>query len=114
MSDTQIAYVGEVREVFSGDDLVILVDLKVEDLWKRQRVRLHGVDTPNAVNAGAGTEAGKLRTYVRNLVKGRRVQVTIISKINNSWVAIVNVETPEGLHNLNDDLIGQGYRYQQR
>ena len=52
MAEERNTYDAEVREVFSGDDLVVLVDLGVESLWKRQRVRLAGGDTPNAISAG--------------------------------------------------------------
>ncbi len=100
MREEPKTYIVEVHDVFSGDDLVVLVDLGVEDLWKRQRVRLAGVDTPNAVNAGPDTEAGKLRSYVRNLVRGRKAKLRVISRGANSWVVVLLVETPEGEFNL--------------
>lgn len=110
-SNSQVAYTGEVKEVFSGDDLVVLVDLGVEDLWKRQRVRLHGVDTPDGTSAGAGTEAGKVRTYVRDITRNRKVTLDVKHKSRGGWVAVVYVETPQGLVNLNDELIQQGYEF---
>lgn len=105
-------YPCEVREVFSGDDLVIMADLGVEGLWKRQRVRLLGVDTPNAVNASEDTDAGKIRKMVRTLAKNRRGIFTISSVNLNSWVGTLVVEsqtTPGGVLNLNEYLIQQGY-----
>lgn len=105
-------YDAEVREVFSGDDLVLMVDLRVEDLWKRQRVRLAGVDTPNAISAGADTEAGKVRSYVRSLVKGKRVQIAVKTRSANSWVVELYVDTPSGLLNVNEDLISKGFKFQ--
>ena len=104
-------YTAEVREVFSGDDLVVLVDLGVEDLWRRKRVRLAGVDTPNAVNAGPDTEAGRLRSFVRSLARGRKAQLQVVSRGANSWVVILYIETPEGVINLNETLIQQGYQF---
>lgn len=105
-------YPCEVRDVYSGDDLIVLVDLGVESLWKRVRVRLLGVDTPNAVNAGEDTDAGRVRREVRTLVRGKRGLFTVSSKSNNSWVGTLIVETPgapSGVTNLNEHLINQGF-----
>lgn len=102
-------YACEVREVFSGDDLVVLIDLGVEGLWKRQRVRLHGVDTPNAVKAGEDTEAGKVRRRVRQIARGKRGIFTVVSRNMNSWVGTLEVESPSGAIDLNAMLIAEGY-----
>jgi hypothetical protein len=104
-------FTGEAKEVFSGDDLILLIDLGMDDLWKRKRVRLHGVDTPNAVNQGPETEAGKLRTYVRELVKNKRLHITPVSQNGNSMVAIIEIEREGERFNLNDDLIARGYKF---
>lgn len=104
-------YVCEVREVFSGDDLIALVDLGVENLWKRQRIRLSGVDTPPAINATGDTEAGQLRSYVRALTRGRKGKMTVINRNANSWVVILSVDTPEGEVNINELLISRGYQF---
>lgn len=109
---TQEEYACEVREVFSGDDLIAFVDLGVENLFKKQRLRLAGVDTPNAINATGNTEAGQLRTFVRNLTRGRKGKLVIVSRNTNSWVVTLTVETPEGPVNVNEYLIGQGYKFQ--
>jgi len=101
----------EVVEVFSGDDLIVMVDLEVESLFKKQRVRLHGVDTPNAVRSGSETEAGKLRSYVKALCKGRKLQIEVKSRGVSSWVIVAWVITDSGEHNLNEDLIDQGFGY---
>lgn len=102
----------EVRDVFSGDDLVVFIDLGVENLWKRQRIRLHGVDTPNAVNAAEDTEAGKVRKLVRQTARGRRGVFTLVSKNLNSWVGVLVVESQSaesGVVDVNRMLIDQGY-----
>lgn len=101
----------EVVDVFSGDDLVVMVDLGVEGLFKRQRVRLQGVDTPNAIGLGATTPAGIVRAYVRSMCRGKRVKLEVMSRSLSSWVVVVNVVLDSGLHNLNQDLIAQGYVY---
>jgi len=111
MSSPPVVYTCEVREVFSGDDLIALVDLGVENLWKRQRLRLSGVDTPPAINANGDTEAGKLRSYVRMLVRGKKAQITVVSRNTNSWVVVLVVETHEGSVNVNDLLVSRGYEF---
>lgn len=107
----QLEYSCEVREVFSGDDLIALVDLGVENLWKRQRIRLSGVDTPNAINANGDTEAGKIRSYVRALTRGRKGKLTVETRNTNSWVVTLVVDTPDGSVNVNEYLISQGYQF---
>lgn len=102
-------YLCEVREVFSGDDLIVLIDLGVDNLWKRQRVRLAGVDAPSAVNAAEGTEAGQVRRQVKQLVRYRRGEFTVQSKLANSWVGTLVVEATTGVVNLNEMLLAQGY-----
>lgn len=102
---------GEVLQVFSGDDLIVLVDLQVEDLFKKQRVRLHGVDAPNAVRSGAETAAGQIRAYVKALCKGKKIELQVISRGASSWVVVAWVLGDGEPHNLNEDLIAQGYAY---
>lgn len=106
-----LSYLCEVKEAFSGDDLMAMVDLGVENLWKKQRIRLYGVDTPNAINAQSDTEAGQIRTLVRNMVLRRKAWVTIISKNTSSWVVVLEIETPDGVINVNDFLIARGYTF---
>jgi len=108
-------YLAKIVDVFSGDDLIVMVDLGAEDLYKRQRIRLHGVDTPNAIGAGPDTEAGKVRAYVRSLVRDKTLNIKIQSKGANSWVAVVEVQTPEGVTiNLNEELVNQGYAFKRK
>lgn len=102
-------YNARVMEVFSGDDLMLLVDLGVENLFKKQRVRLHGVDTPSAIYAAADTDAGRIRNYVKSLTRDKPVTVHIHSRTRNSWVGVVIVSTGAELLNLNDDLISKGF-----
>lgn len=106
-------YPCEVREVFSGDDLVALVDLGVENLWKKQRIRLHGVDAPNAIKAGPETDAGKIRQFVRNMTLKKRGQLYVVSKTMNSWVVVLEVQrdNTNQFLNVNEILIAQGYVY---
>ncbi len=111
MAEADKIYNAKVEEVFSGDDLVMMIDLATENLFLRQRVRLHGVDTPSAVNASPETQAGKIRTYVRNITRDRPARFRVISRIGGSWVGILIVNTREGDINLNDELIAQGFQF---
>jgi hypothetical protein len=101
----------EVRDVFSGDDLILFIDLGIGDLYMRKRFRLHGVDTPNAIGAGPDTEAGRLRSFVYDTLKRKELKVTVISRAANSLVGIVEIESPNGNVILNDVLIDKGYRF---
>lgn len=110
-ADMHTVYPCEVREVFSGDDLIVLIDLGVEGLFKRQRIRLSGVDTPNAVKAREDTTAGAIRREVRMLTRGKKGQISIVSRNASSWVVHLKVETPTGVVDVNQWLIDQGYEY---
>ena len=101
----------EVKEVFSGDDLIAMIDLGVENLWRKQRIRLAGVDTPNAVKEGVNTPAGVIRTYIRNLTRGKPATLTVEHKNVSSWVVTLIVQTPTGPVNVNEYLISQGFQF---
>ena len=108
----QNEYACEVREVFSGDDLIVMIDLGVQNLYMKQRVRLSGVDTPNAIGARDDSKGGEIRREVRMLARGRKARLTVVSRNTNSWVVVLVVETPDGEKiNLNERLIAQGYAY---
>lgn len=110
-TENKPVYSAKVEEVYSGDDLVVMVDLGIEDLHQRKRIRLSGVDTPCAVNAANDTPAGAIRTYVRNLVRGRTVTLTVVARGGKSWVGIIEIPNSEGSTNLNDDLIAKGFKF---
>ena len=107
-------YSCEVKDVFSGDDLVVFVNLQTEDLWLKKRIRLYGVDTPNAVSAADDTEAGKIRRMVKQLVRGKPGRLTVISKSMTSWVCNLLVETPSGMLDVNAHLRGLGYVFDRK
>ena len=111
MYEERTKFKAEVRDVFSGDDLVLLIDLGVDDLYKRKRVRLHGVDTPNAVKSRPDTEAGQVRSLVFEMLKRRKLVVTVVSSTHNSWVSIVEIVDGSTTTNLNDVLIAKGYKF---
>lgn len=105
----------DVLEVLSGDDLILMVNLGVEDLYKRQRVRLKDVETPNAIGQGDGTEAGKVRKQVTQLCRNRKVQIARLNQTAHAWVVTLRILVPdsEPIH-LNELLIKQGYAFDRR
>lgn len=114
MTEKRNKFSAEVRDVFSGDDLSLMLDLGIDDLHKRQRVRLYGVDAPNAIGQGPDTEAGKVRSFVFDMLKRRELIVTVVRRSNSTHgnlVGIVEVITPDGVINLNDALIAKGYKF---
>lgn len=106
-------YRAEVINVFSGDDLILMIDLDVDGLHKRQRVRLLGIDTPNAVNCADDSEAGKVRSFVRALTKGKKATLRVHSRVGNSWVGVVLLDTGPNREpvNLNEVLAAKGYQF---
>lgn len=111
MATEQTKYKAKVEEVYSGDDIIVMVDLGVEELHQRRRVRLYGVDTPNAIGQQFNTPAGIIRTKVRELLRWKPVEITVMSRPNNSWIAIVELVTETGTLNINDYLIAEGFKY---
>ena len=101
----------EVRDVFSGDDLILFIDLGISDLFMKKRFRLHGVDTPNAVGRGPDTEAGRLRALVYSMVKHQPLKVTVVNRTAHTMTGILYVVRPEGDINVNQMLIDKGYKF---
>lgn len=110
-------YVVSVEEVHSGDDLVVLVDLGVDGLYKRTRIRLHGVDAPNAYKAKVGTEAGLLRDEIRKLTGGK-CRIELVSEGRGGWLVRLFAFVSDNKHheeiNINELLKSRGYVYKGR
>lgn len=104
-------YLAEVQEVHSGDDLVLLVSLGIDNLYKKVRVRLQGVDTPDAYKAGSDTKAGKIRDQVNRLVKGKKcaIQVHTQSSGKGGWVVTLYLDANTQTETLNEILRQEGY-----
>jgi hypothetical protein len=101
----------EVQEVYSGDDLVLMVDLGIDSLHKRVRARLFGVDTPDGYREDSSSDAGKVREEVKKLVKGAICTITLHSERRTGWIVsiyLLNRASGERM-SLNQHLIDQGY-----
>ena len=111
MNEQMQCYIAEVQEVHSGDDLVLLVNLGIDNLYKKVRARLQGVDTPDAYKAAADTEAGIVRDRVKKLVKGKKCMIQVHA--NNSgkggWVVTLHIDMEMRSETLNEILRQEGY-----
>lgn len=105
-------YEVEVEEVHSGDDLVLLVNLGVDGLYKRVRARLKGVDTPSAFRVPKDTEAGEVRDCIRNLVLKNKCVIDLHSHGKGGWMVTLHVVKDDGPLNVNSLLMDKGYVYQ--
>lgn len=114
MSNEQRTYDVDVEEVHSGDDLVLLVNLGVDGLFKRVRARLRGVDTPSAFRAGKESEAGAIRDIVKMLVAKGKCSIELHSQGKGGWMVtlfVSNKDNPVPV-SINALLIEKGYVYQ--
>lgn len=109
--EKQRVFAAKVEEVFSGDDLIVMVDLGFDQLFKRKRFRLDNVDTPNAVHLPYDTVAGNIRSHVKTLIMGKQVEITVTKFGEHSWVGVVKVEQESGMLNVNDHLIEMGFKF---
>lgn len=111
------SYVVSVEEVHSGDDLMVMVNLGVDGLFKKVRVRLHGVDTPNGYKAKLGTDAGLLRDEIRKLTSGK-CRIEVVAEGKGGWLvtlfAFVSDETRHEEININELLKSRGFVYKGR
>ena len=107
-------YAARVVEVHSGDDIILLVDLGVDGLFKRVRARLHRVDTPDAYKADSRSEAGKVREHVRSMLADKDCLITVHSPRKSGWLVtllVPPIEPGASYTNLNEHLISRGYVY---
>lgn len=104
-------YEARVEEVHSGDDFILLVNLGVDGLFKRTRVRLHGVDAPNAYKAKPETEAGRIRDEIKKLI-GSRCLIELVSEGKGGWIVVMTIFDSENQPNcINTTLRERGYVY---
>jgi hypothetical protein len=99
-----------MREVHSGDDLILLVDLGVDSLYKMVRVRLSGVDTPDAHKASPSSAAGRVRDSVKQMLHRKTCRIHVLSQNRGSWLVVLEIVKDGGSTvNLNELLINQGF-----
>ena len=98
-----------VEEVYSGDDLVLMVNLGVGGLYKKVRARLVGVDTPSAFQAPRNTEAGRVRDLVKSSVGRGKCSIELHSEGKGGWLVTLFVNTNGHGMNINSMLAERGY-----
>lgn len=104
-------YEARVEEVHSGDDFILLVDLGVGGIFKKTRVRLHGVDAPNAYRAGENTDAGRVRDEVRRMI-GSKCLIELLNEGKGGWIVEMTVfDSGNRPISLNQVLRDRGYLY---
>lgn len=113
---TRRRYRCDVIEVHSGDDLIVFVDLEIDGLYKRTRIRLAGCDTPDAYQKAVDTTAGKVREKVRRLTAGRPCQIDVHSQGRGGWKVTLwtATEDSDDLVNVNKILVDDGFIFKGR
>lgn len=104
---------GKVLEVHSGDDMIVMVDLNMDSLFKKVRVRLHEVDTPDAYRLSSDTQAGKIRDIVKQKVANQDVLIDLYSVRKGGWIATVWYLDKGEKANLNEFLKSLGYIFKE-
>lgn len=113
LKDGEHEYVAEVLDVRSGDDLTLMVDLKVSGLFKRVRARLRGVDAPDAFKKSVDTEAGRVRETVKNMIYRKPIRIIVHSEGSekSGWMITAYQDTGYNKETVNSILINMGYTF---
>lgn len=114
MPDVDRTFECEVLEVHSGDDLLVLVDLGVDNLFKRIRIRLKGVDTPDAFRSRKDTVAGKVRDEISRIVNKQKCIVVLHRETKGGWVVTLYLADAFPSYSINDLLINEGYVFEDK
>jgi len=105
-----------VKNIYSGDDLILLLDLGHDGLYRLTRCRLVGVDAPSTFN-NDNEEAIKLKNFVsKALNNSSDSYVEVSSYLNNSWLVTLFTKDKEtqAYTSLNQVLINNGYVFNKR
>lgn len=103
--------VDSVKNIYSADDLILMLDLGHDGLYKLTRCRLAGVDTPSTFNS-TSTEAENLKNFVsKALNQGKESYVEVVSFRTNSWLVSLFTKDPEtkAFVSINQVLMNNGY-----
>jgi len=113
MSEIYPTYIVEVKQVISGDDILVMAELSPDDIYKKVRCRLEGVDTPDGYRQDKDSPAGKVRELVRKLVKNQKCSVIVKNQSRKDWIVEMFIHDGDKKLNLNAYLISEGYVYSQ-
>lgn len=105
-------YSATVTQVRSGDDLTLLVDLRVDGLYKEVRVRLLGVDAPDAFKVKPGSPAIVIRNDVQKLTRDAQCRVIVHTAGRKGWIVELFAKKGNAEEiSINQMLIDQGYAW---
>jgi hypothetical protein len=112
--DGEHEFVAEVLDVRSGDDLTLMVNLRVSGLFKKVRARLKDVDAPDAFKQPPDTEAGQVRDLVRSLIHRKPIRIVVHSEGHSDksgWIITAYQDTGLNRKTVNQILIEKGYGF---
>lgn len=100
-------YVGKVERVVDGDTVDMLIDLGFST-WRKERIRLDGIDTPERGQPGF-TEAGQ---FLRKLTEGREVIIETIKDKRGKfgrYLGRLHVQNGESIDDVNQMMLDAGH-----
>lgn len=105
-------YKAHILDVISGDDMIAMIDLGIDGLFVRKRIRLYGVDTPNTTTHDIKTiaRAEEIRDKVKERIKDKVCIVEIHRQGRGGWVVTLKSMLEPGVYdNINDWLMKEGH-----
>ena len=103
--------VESVKNVYSADDMILMLDLGHDGLYRITRCRLMGVDTPSTFNSES-EEGVNLKNFVsKALNQSKDSYIEVVSYRNNSWLVNLFTKDPKtkAFVSLNRILMNNGY-----
>lgn len=100
-----------VKNIYSADDMILMLDLGYDGLFKVTRCRLMGVDAPSTYNQ-SNLEGENLKAFVsKALNQSKESYVEVVSFRNNSWLVNLFTKDPETktYTSINKLLMNSGY-----
>lgn len=102
-------YKVQVEDVFSGDDLLLRINIGISGLYLSKRCRLRGVDAPDAFQKASDTPEGKVRDTVKDALLKRKCEIEVHNEDSRSLIVTLYYKNGETWCSLNDELISMGY-----
>jgi|TARA_E500000331_G_scaffold321978_1_gene336560 micrococcal nuclease len=101
-------YRAYVRKVYDGDTITVDIDLGFEVILKNQKIRLHGIDTPE-VRGESKAEGIKVRDAVRKRIANKWVIIkTHRDKKGKYGRWLGEVYSPDSEESINSWLLSEG------
>ena len=108
-TDWQYRYQATVERVIDGDTVVLMVDLGFST-FRRETIRLHGINAPEMRDKPAGPEAKK---YLQGLIEGKQIILESIKDKQGKYgryLGRLHVAGPQGdLDDVNRMMVDLGF-----